>query len=52
MKERNLISLFMFVWWFAGIAVASGWWKALAIILPPYAWYVFMEKMLKSLGVA
>jgi hypothetical protein len=51
MKEKNLVSLFLFVWWFSGIAVAAGWWKLIAILIPPYAWYVFMEKLLKSLGV-
>jgi len=50
-KEKNFISLFMFVWWMAGIAVASGWWKLFAILMPPYAWYIFIEKLLDRLGI-
>lgn len=52
MKEKNFISLFLFVWWMAGMAVATGWWKIVAIFMPPYAWYVFIEKLLKSLGIS
>jgi hypothetical protein len=51
-KEKNLVSLFVLVWWIAGIASATGWWKLIAIFIPPYAWYIFMEKFLKSMGVA
>jgi hypothetical protein len=48
MKEKNnWISLFLFVWWFAGIAAASGSWKILAIFVPPYAWYLFAERLLE-----
>lgn len=51
MKEKNFVNLFLFVWWMGGFVVAHGWWKILAILLPPYAWYLFLEKILTSFKV-
>lgn len=39
-------------WWFAGIAVASadGFWMTIsAILAPPWAWYLFVEKLVHLL---
>lgn len=53
MKEKNcaFVSLFLFVWWFAGMTSVSGSWKIVAILIPPYAWYVFADRLLKSLHI-
>jgi hypothetical protein len=37
--------------WIAGIVLASGFWSATAaIFLPPYAWYLVVERGMKMAG--
>lgn len=36
--------------WLAGVVFAAGWMKVLAIIVPPYAWYLVAERMLQMAG--
>jgi hypothetical protein len=40
---------FLFVW-LAGIVLAQGWWKLLAVF-PPYALYLVVEKILQLWGI-
>jgi len=51
MKETSVtkafLSLVMSASWLAGVAVAQGWIKLVAILLPPYAWYIFIEKLMQ-----
>lgn len=46
-----LASIVVIVSWFAGIALASGFWSTtITIIFPPYAWYLVVEKILLTIG--
>jgi hypothetical protein len=37
--------------WLLGIVAAQGWFSTfLAIIFPPYAWYLMVERLVLSLG--
>jgi len=41
---RELIMLLL---WLAGIALAKGFWSLMfAVIIPPYAWYLAVEKIM------
>ena len=51
-KTDGLGMLLMFVPWLAGIVLAAGWWKALAVFFPPYAWYLVVELAMRSTGLA
>lgn len=46
--------LFIFVvWWLAGIVLAKGFWSCLiAVIMPPYAMYLLVERVMQMWGVA
>ena len=48
---KAFASLIMSASWIAGIVIAQGWFKLIAIILPPYAWYLFIEKLMKYYGI-
>ena len=37
--------------WLAGVVLAAGWWKLLAIVVPFYAWYLVVERTMQMLGV-
>jgi len=37
--------------WLAGIALAQGWWKLLAIFVPPYGWYLLVEMWMRKSGM-
>lgn len=49
----NIISTWITViGWIMGIALASGGWStAFAICIPPYAWYLLLERLMKLAGV-
>ena len=50
--EATTIML-MLVAWLSGIVLARGGWEtASAIIFPPYAWYLFVEQVMKAIGWA
>ena len=49
--KNDYIKFALFICWYCGIVVAQGWWKVLATVLPPYAWYIFIEKMMKFYGI-
>lgn len=48
----DLIGVGLFgVSWVAGMVLAEGFWLTiLAIILPPYAWYLVVERALEAIG--
>ena len=48
---RELAALMAIVWWLAGIALSKGWLMLAAVIVPPYAWYVVVERVLQMAGV-
>lgn len=41
----------LFVSWMGGVVVAEGGYKIFAILIPFYAWYLFMEKIMKASGI-
>lgn len=53
MKEsiETMASLALFVLWVAGVVLAAGWWKALAVFFPPYALYLCAERAMLGMGV-
>lgn len=50
-KQKRPFLTMSLVWlimlYMAGIVVAQGYWKFAAIFFPPYAWYLFVEKVMK-----
>lgn len=36
--------------WISGVVLASGWWKLLAVVFPPYAIYLVVERILLLSG--
>lgn len=53
MKEltETLGGILLFVFWIAGVVLATGWWKALAVFFPPYALYLCAERAMQFMGV-
>jgi hypothetical protein len=53
MKEASkaFFSLVLSASWIAGIVLADGWLKLVAALLPPYAWYLFIERLMKVYGL-
>ena len=41
-----LIKIIFIVSWFAGVVYAVSWFKFLAVIFPPYAMYLVVEKLM------
>ena len=49
--KNDYIKFVLFAFWYCGIVIAQGWWKLLATVFPPYAWYIFAEKMMLYYGI-
>lgn len=45
-----LAELGLLVLWIAGVVLAAGWWKALAVFFPPYALYLCVERAMQMAG--
>ena len=46
-----IASLLIMVTWLAGIVIAKGFWSSIfAILIPPYAWYLVIEKLMLMNG--
>lgn len=41
----------LFISWVGGVVIAEGGLKVFAIIIPFYAWYLFVERVMKHLGL-
>lgn len=52
MKEliNGFVCMTILISWITGIVFAVGWWKVAAFILPPYAWYVAVDRILEKIG--
>lgn len=48
MREATYIAIITL--WLAGIVLAQGWWKLLAIFFPFYAWYLVIERIMALMG--
>jgi hypothetical protein len=45
-----VVFIFVVFSWVAGVVLAIGFWSTLiAVIFPPWAWYLFIEKLLSGL---
>jgi len=42
----SLLGFIFFVWWISGVVYAVGWFKLLAVLFPPYAMYLVVEKLM------
>ncbi|EHU6457430.1 hypothetical protein LIX82_001813 [Vibrio parahaemolyticus] len=49
---KYLVSLISGVAWLAGFVLAKGFFSTLLCIIPFWAWYLVVEKILVSLGIA
>lgn len=54
-KMEKLINLVTWatgvITWLAGIVLAKGWLKLLAFLLPPYGWYLIVERTMQAFGI-
>ena len=49
---EGLIVLLIVVTWLAGIVLAKGFWSTFfSIYVPPYAWYLVVEKLMMIWGL-
>jgi hypothetical protein len=49
---KYLVELFVVVCWLAGIVLAHGFWSVLlAVLFPPWGWYLLVERGMAMLGV-
>lgn len=49
---KTLIGFFLFFLWVAGVVIAEGFWSTLfSIIVPFWAYYLFVEKLLIVYGI-
>ena len=49
---KHLTNLFLVLLWFVGIVISQGvFWSLLAIMFPPWAWYVAVRQFLIYFGV-
>lgn len=37
--------------WLAGTVLSQGWLTLVAVIFPPYAWYLTMERVMQAAGL-
>jgi len=47
----TVFTVMFVVAWIAGVVLATGWWKLLALVFPFYAWYLVIEKLMIYWGV-
>lgn len=48
---EGLLALVIAIAWIAGMVLAKGFlWKMFAFLFPPYAWYKFIEAILRIQG--
>jgi hypothetical protein len=49
---KTLVGLFLFFSWVAGVVIAEGFWSTLfSIIVPFWAYYLLVEKLLIVYGI-
>ena len=48
---ETIVGTVMFIAWLAGIVLAKGWYKLLAFLIPPYGWYLIVERAMQLLGI-
>lgn len=49
---RHLVELLVIITWLYGTVLAKGFWStAVAVFLPPYAWYLVVERLMTTAGM-
>ena len=47
LRRDLIITIIVVVQWLMGIVISKGFWSCLfAIVIPPYAWYLVVEKVM------
>ena len=47
LRRDLIITIIVVVPWLIGIVISKGFWSCLfAIVIPPYAWYLVVEKVM------
>lgn len=47
LRRDLIITLIVVVPWLMGIVISKGFWScSIAIVIPPYAWYLVVEKVM------
>lgn len=47
----SLVRFCLIIMWVAGVVLASGWWKAVAIFIPFYSWYLVVKMVMHMYGL-
>lgn len=49
---KNLSGLLILITWLGGVVLAKGFWStAFSIFIPPWAWYLVVEKIMMHFGL-
>jgi hypothetical protein len=48
---KDIVQLFLFIGWIAGVVIAKGGWTLLAIFMPFYSWYLVIELLMQKSGL-
>lgn len=49
---NTIVTLLIVVMWLAGIVLSKGFWSCLiAVLIPPYAWYLVIEYIMQVKGL-
>lgn len=46
----DLTTILAVVCWLAGIVLAKGFGAVVAILIPPYGWYLVVERVMQAIG--
>lgn len=47
----DIVRLIILIGWISGLVIAKGFWSTLFAIIPFYAWYLAIERMMQYYGV-
>ena len=47
---NNILAIFLLFSWIAGMVIANGGHKVYAYFIPPYSWYLLIEKVFILIG--
>ena len=49
---NTIVTLLIVVMWLVGIVISKGFWSCLiAVLIPPYAWYLVIEYIMQVKGL-
>ena len=50
-RPSGFVEMSMCMMWLGGIVLAQGWYKLLAVVLPPYSLYLFVRRLMELGGM-